>query len=643
MTLFSRVVSALVVLAGLWLMAQPAQAQTGKYTQMIAEREAVQKGVDFLTQGSVYWIRDRGCFTCHAVGLGAISSGINARNGYVVNQHEYDTMARFVLKTLQKPNGSLGSVSLTSVWGTGFAMGCRGVSKEYAGQTAKIAQFLLGARGKDGKWMRDHPDKRELIVTGSVMTSALAALVIQESAHLIPDSKFAEAASAWSQSLDTSALTSTPDLAFALLGKATSLPPPLPRGDKGGSGKGAAVAELKNKLFALQNADGGWPTQKGEKSNLVVTSQALFALGKSGATRDDSHVSAAVAYLFGRQRDDGTWVPDGQGKEFNRFVPRFTRTAWATIGLSTILEVNSLIPKRAEILAELQKDLGTGEEGLFKLARAQLLLRDTAAACQTLEKLTALVPGKPALRLELARAFLTGGDKTKAAAAYQQALQAELPADTRLAALQNLAECLEDLGDKKAAGQSYVQLVDPRHAHTLAKARRLLPKITALAPETKVAAIYGLATNWEVSGPFAIGDDDPLVKAYPPEKGESVQWQQFVSKDPFGVLDLTESFKKADNTCGFARLQLTSAVDRPAQLRLSSDGSVVVWLNGKEIHRKQTNREIIFDQDKIEVTLPKGNSTILVKVCQNKGRWGLACRLTDKEGKPLDNVQIGSK
>lgn len=635
MSVFSRAVPALVVCTLVWVSAPSAEA--GKYAQQLAERDAVQKGVDFVTQGSVYWIRDRGCFTCHAIGMGALASGVNASNGYAVNQHEYDTMARFVM-TLQRPDGSLlggkREVSLTALMGTGFALGSRSAAKGYAEPIGKMGRFLLAARAKEGGWGPDY--QRDVVISGEVMTSALAALVLRESAHVVPEgAKFAEAAAAWRRSLKTAAFANTTDVVFALLGKAAG----ADEADR------SAIEELKKELFALQNADGGWPLKKGDKTGIIITSQALFALAASGAGREEPHVKAAVAYMFQRQREDGTWVPDGQGKEFNRFVPTFTRTAWATIAMSSILEVNSLIAKRSEVLAELKDELGTGladPNKLHRLARAQLLLRDGTGACQSFEKLVALAPQQASYRHDLARAYLAVGDKAKAAAAYRKYLETDVPAATRLAVVQTMAECLEETGEKKAAATAYVQMVDPQLSPRVASARRLLPKITALDPGAKIAAHYRIATEWEVTGPFPCEGDDGLAKAYPPEKGADAAWQRFTSKDPLGVLDLTEPLKKAENVCGYVRLQLSSPLEKQAQLRIGSEGSIAAWLNGKEVLRKQAARELVFDQDRADITIPKGNSTLLVKVCQSKGRWGLVLRLSDKDGKPLDDVTLGT-
>lgn len=629
----------------------PLSAWADEYTHQLAERDAVQKGVDFLVHGSVDWVRKHGCFACHANGLGAFVTGLSSRNGYVVNQHEYDTNARFVSAHPEsegdgdapdghQPIGTLAcqkchfiqggnrKVSLTAVIGTGLAFGGQSVSKGYAEQTGNMAQLLLDVRSEKGKWTPDY--QSPVIITGDVMTSALCAVMLKESASLVPDgNEFSKAIRGWHKSLDTSALTKTADIAFALLGTASS-----------GAG-GSDVNGLETTLFELQNSDGGWPAQQGEESNIIATGQTLLAFAAGGLSRDEPHVGAAIDFLSGRQREDGTWVPVGEGKDYGKFPQTYTRTAWAIAGLSSILDMHGLLAKRSEVIRELEHELrdGQDDEKLHRLARALLLLQDAAGAVKTYEQLIARSPQMPTFRLELARTYLSTGDRKKAAAAYQEALKTDLPTDTRVSVLLTTAECLEEMGENKDAAAIYLQLANPKGPLPLARSRRLLSKVVALDTDPKLWSRYGIVTEWEVCGPYPNEGDDGFTKAHAPEKGEQSPWQKFVSDDPAGLLDLSEATKEAKDTCGYARLRVSSPAEQQAQLRLGSDGSVAVWLNGKEVHRKQAARAIAFDQDKVDVTIPKGRSTLIVKVGQNKENGRLVFRLTDRNGEPLNDVE----
>lgn|GEM_PF-4909006 len=641
-----RAVPAVVLFLATWMGASCAQA--GELTKQLAERDSIQKAVDFLTHGSVDWIRKRGCFACHANGLGAFVTGLSARNGYVVNQHEYDQNARFVSAHLHpdtsgappeghQPIGSQAcrrchhlaegdkNVSIIAVVGSGFALGSKTASKDFSEQTNYVVKRLLAAQSKEGKWATDYTNR--VIVADKVMTGVLCTVLLKESSAKADQTT--AAIQRWQKSLDVSALASTADIAFAFMGTALS-------------GAGAAeVDKLKTRLFDLQNSDGGWPSQKGKESNIIGTGRALFSLASAGVTRNEPHVAAAITFLSKRQREDGTWVPVGEGADYRKFPQTYTRTAWATAGLSSILHVNDLITKRSEVIAELQRTTteGLDSDKLRRLARAQLLLRDVPGAVGTYRRLVAAAPDVPANRLDLARTHLSVGDRQAATGVLRDALKTKLAADTRLSAELTLAECLEQTGKKKEAASIYLALARPQGPLSFTRARRLLSKVTVLDTPLKLQSRYGVATKWEVCGPFPNAGEEGFKVAHGPEKDEKVTWQKFVTDDPAGVLVLPEVVEAKKDIVAYARVRVSSSAARQVQLRLGSDGPLAVWLDGKEVFRKKVARSIAFDQDKIAVTVPKGGSVLLIKVGQNKENWRLSLRLTNKDGKPADGIK----
>ncbi len=674
MKLFFRSALPLAV-ASIFLVNLP-NARASQYARPLAEREAIQKGVDFLTHGSMDWIRKRGCYACHANGLGTFVTGLSARNGYFVNQYEYDANARFVLShekpesQLEEPDGHqpIGllkcnkchfipsggrRVSLRGLMGAGFALGSQSVAKDYTGQTGRIAQALIKMQTEKGSWKPDY--NNEKIVTGSAMVSALCGVVLtQTPSPATKAAKLPQALESWRRSSGTSSPVNTADIAFTLMAKA-----PLFK-FKGTDEK--EVATLKDRLFALQQADGSWPEKKDGTASIISTGRALYALSMIGVPREELHVDRAVAYLFEHQRTDGTWVPVGESKNYGNFPKTYTRTAWAIAGLSTLLDLNDLVTKRVEVLKELQESVGDApeEEKLQRLARIQLMLRDPAGAIKSCQQLIAKSPKEPAHHLALARIYLSTGSWKQAAATYQEALKMDLPSAQRTPAQLTMAECLEKIDRKEEAASVYLQLGKPQGPLPFVRARRVLARVPMLGTKLELWKRHGLVTQWEVSEPFpAYYLRRPILPeaggetscrptgnkigfaAHAPEKGGESSWGKFNSDDPAGVLDFYEATGKSSDSCAYARLHLSSPVEQPAQIRLGSDGPTAVWLNGEEVHRRESPRSVSYDQDRIEITLPKGNSTLLIKVGQNKERWGLVLRLTNKAGQPLNNVTIG--
>jgi hypothetical protein len=64
---------------------------------------------------------------------------------------------------------------------------------------------------------------------------------------------------------------------------------------------------LVNGLRSAQNADGGWPSQTGRRSNTEVTALAVLALHGVDASPGRAALERGVAWLASQQRPDGSW------------------------------------------------------------------------------------------------------------------------------------------------------------------------------------------------------------------------------------------------------------------------------------------------------------------------------------------------
>ena len=105
--------------------------------------------------------------------------------------------------------------------------------------------------------------------------------------------------------------------------------------DQFGAPKRAAT--LREELFALQKADGGWSwVPENEASDAFATGQVLYALGRLGRDGRDAAVERAWQFLLNAQGDDGGWqVPQEAVNMRPRKLNVFPLwcTAWAAIGL----------------------------------------------------------------------------------------------------------------------------------------------------------------------------------------------------------------------------------------------------------------------------------------------------------------------
>lgn len=165
--------------------------------------------------------------------------------------------------------------------------------------------------------------------------------------------------------------------------------------------------------------------------------------------------------------------------------------------------------------------------------------------------------------------------------------------------------------------------------------------------------------SWYIIGPFENPWKNSLETIYPPEKeidlqkaytgkfGKKAEWRK-VKRDLAQKADLSQEFfinltaiygDTLASAYGLTYIDSDSAMQ--AQLAVGSDDGVIVWLNGKEVHRNDVGRGYAPRQDIVPITLGKGRNTLLIKVVQGWGNWGFSVFLEDKNGEPIPQVRTG--
>jgi tetratricopeptide (TPR) repeat protein/transglutaminase-like putative cysteine protease len=71
---------------------------------------------------------------------------------------------------------------------------------------------------------------------------------------------------------------------------------------------------------------------------------------------------------------------------------------------------------------------------------------------------------------------------------------------------------------------------------------------------------------------------------------------------------------------------------------VGSDEAIKIWWNGELVLARDLRRTIGFDQDLVGVTARKGWNVLLLKVHDQKGRWGFRVRVTAPDGSPLAGI-----
>ena len=148
-------------------------------------------------------------------------------------------------------------------------------------------------------------------------------------------------------------------------------------------------------------------------------------------------------------------------------------------------------------------------------------------------------------------------------------------------------------------------------------------------------------TEWLVVGPFDNVDDEGFDRAYPPEealdfaaeyevKDGTAKWEK-VSADANGYVNFDGHFKPNDWVLAYACAVVVSPDERDTDLLVGSDDGVKAWLNGTLVLNTHAHRGWRADQDRKRIHLNKGANTLLIKVDEGGGAWGLSARIVDTE------------
>lgn len=158
--------------------------------------------------------------------------------------------------------------------------------------------------------------------------------------------------------------------------------------------------------------------------------------------------------------------------------------------------------------------------------------------------------------------------------------------------------------------------------------------------------------HWLYCGPFPVTGTG-FGQKLPPESGKldyqaeyktangSVGWRALdpalLANNRF--LDFTSLIGPLDHVVVYVATVWKFPDRTKAVLKLGSDDMIEVFLNGKRIHANDVKRGSSAAQDTVAVTFKKGDNTLLIKVGDHGGGWGMHFRAETPEGKPLTGYE----
>jgi tetratricopeptide (TPR) repeat protein len=162
----------------------------------------------------------------------------------------------------------------------------------------------------------------------------------------------------------------------------------------------------------------------------------------------------------------------------------------------------------------------------------------------------------------------------------------------------------------------------------------------------------GFLGGWRIIGPFDNERGTGFLSAYAPEKGidldgtgegkaREVRWRTLPRPTLAGYVNFDKMLRPRDEALAYAATFISADAERRLSLRIGSDESYRVWLNGKLLASEDIQRKFVFDQNAISLPLQKGWNCLLIKIGESEGSWGFAARITGPEGRPARGWREG--
>jgi hypothetical protein len=96
-----------------------------------------------------------------------------------------------------------------------------------------------------------------------------------------------------------------------------------------------------------------------------------------------------------------------------------------------------------------------------------------------------------------------------------------------------------------------------------------------------------------------------------------------------------------ENTLAYAVSYIKSDMDQPGlAMHIGSDDQSKVYLNGQEVYRRPEQRPFVADQETATVNLKAGLNVVVFKVVNYGNVWKGSMRFSDRDGKPLNGIQV---
>jgi hypothetical protein len=122
--------------------------------------------------------------------------------------------------------------------------------------------------------------------------------------------------------------------------------------------------------------------------------------------------------------------------------------------------------------------------------------------------------------------------------------------------------------------------------------------------------------------------------------GQEIAWQAVHEKEP--ILDFNRlAGKQCDDGVAYAVCYVISEAERKDLLvQVGSDDGARMYLNSQEIYKYTGMRAMPALDPSAPVTFRKGTNVLVLKVVNENGAWLGCVRIVDREGNPVQGLQV---
>ena len=175
-------------------------------------------------------------------------------------------------------------------------------------------------------------------------------------------------------------------------------------------------------------------------------------------------------------------------------------------------------------------------------------------------------------------------------------------------------------------------------------------KIEAAKLNSEMNLYQDYILDWRITGPYSVKSKDAKFvfdSALAPEKDpNSVKWRKIrnnkKSEKSLWAVDLAAVMGQEQDSAAYASTKVWVNKKIDVNLELGSDDHIKVWINDRKIHESFGSRSLEPRQSIVPTTLNEGWNSIVLKIVNSSGPWGLSCRIRDRSGGTVNELKIDS-